>query len=265
MALTTYTYSKADDFPNHVVNSDTLTSEITSSAIVTALDHIDTTATDCLIVFKAALSEGDETILDGIVAAHLGATVSHSALIKIDGAQTADTRLIVRQTIVNNAVAFRPRAITFYTADPSKLHNSKPDGSAYGDTTCKCYDANGDEITQAPYTAAVKTVIDFEPAYYYEMIGGSIDIPSALTGATSDAWYGACIGVPDITAEYGGSIDLMNEINLEADRDGIIRLDGRGVLGLAYDVQTHTNKIRFIFKHPAGESKRFSLLLEIFR
>jgi len=258
MAATKYTYSIQTDFPNHVENSDSLTTEIEVSSITVAFDHIDTAGDDCDIWFKAALSEGEETTLDGVVAAHQGVAPPHNA-------ETEDGRSVVRQTIVNKAVTFRPRAITCYTADPSKLHNCDPAGVDYEDVTVKCYKANGDEITQAPYTDAVKTVLDFEPAYYYEMIGGGIDIPTTITGGTTDLWYGACVGVPDIPAEYGGSIDLMNELNMEADRDGILLLDGRGVLGLEYSATLHTNKIRFIFKHPAGESKRLLLMLEIFR
>jgi len=258
MAAVKYTYSIQTDFPNHKVDSTTLITEIGLSSITVALDHIDTAGDDCDIWFKAALSEGEETTLDGIVAAHAGQAPAVQA-------RTVDGREIVRMTTVNTAIVFRPRAIAFYTADPTKLHNINPHGVDYEDVTCKCYDVNGDEITQAPYTGAVKTVLDFEPTSYYEMIGGDIDIPTSITGGTTDLWYGACIGVPDIPENYGGCIHLLNELNLEADRDGMIGLDGRGVLGLSYNAQTHSNKIRFIFKHPAGESKRFQLLLEIFQ
>jgi len=251
-----YTISSA--FPNGKVDTARLTLEIGQSSITIAIDYIKTYVDDCTIYFKTDLSAGEWTTMDGLVAVHTGEPIPHNS-------ETADGRSVVRQTIVNTAVAFRPRSISFKTADPSTLHNCKPDGTDYDDVTCKCYDANGDEITQAPYTGAVKTVIDFEPEYYYEMIGGGVDIPTTITGGTTNQWYGSCIGVPDIPAESGGSIDLINEVNLEADRDGILTLDGRGVLGLAYSETLHTNKIRFIFKHPAGVSERLQLLFEIFR
>lgn len=251
-------YTIASAFPNGKVATDRLTQEIQQSAITVVLDYIKTYAGDCTVYFKTEPSSGEWTILDALVAVHSGEPL-------VTAAETLDGRSIVRVTTVNTATAFRPRSISFYTADPAKLHNVNPIGTDYEDVTCKCYDADGDEITQAPYTDAVKTVIDFEPTFYYEMIGGSIDVPTEITGGTTDAWYGACIGLPDIPEEYGGSIDLINEANLEADRDGVLHLDGRGVLGLSYNAQTHTNKIRFIFRHPAGESKRFLLMLEIFR
>lgn len=64
MALTKYSYTKN-------VNSDKLTREIVNSAIVTALSHIDTAGTALDVWFDDALSGGDETILNGLVTAHV--------------------------------------------------------------------------------------------------------------------------------------------------------------------------------------------------
>ena len=72
MALTEYVYSVSTDFPNSKVNTDKLTYQIDASSIVTALDRIDVIGDACNIWFKDALSSGDETTLDGIVAAHDG-------------------------------------------------------------------------------------------------------------------------------------------------------------------------------------------------
>jgi len=76
MANQKYTYSIQDDFLNHIVATDRLTLEIRASAIVTALDRIDTSGDACDVWFKAALSQGDETILDGLIAAHTGAALA---------------------------------------------------------------------------------------------------------------------------------------------------------------------------------------------
>ena len=73
MVATKYVYSIATDFPNHLVNGARLISEISGSAITVAPDHVDTDGDVCDIWMKAALSEGDETLLDGLVAAHSGA------------------------------------------------------------------------------------------------------------------------------------------------------------------------------------------------
>jgi len=70
VSATKYEYSISVDFPDHAVATDRLISDIRSSAIVTAVDRIDTSGDDCDVWFKDALSGGDETILDGLVAAH---------------------------------------------------------------------------------------------------------------------------------------------------------------------------------------------------
>ncbi len=72
MAATKYTYSISSDFPNQKEDTDRLTQEIADSAIVTALDYIDTAGDDCDIWFVDALSGGDQTTLDTIVANHSG-------------------------------------------------------------------------------------------------------------------------------------------------------------------------------------------------
>lgn len=70
--LTSYTYSIAANFPNHLVSLDRLTLEIGQSAIVTALDHINTLGDAVSIWFKDPLSGGDQTLLNGVVTAHSG-------------------------------------------------------------------------------------------------------------------------------------------------------------------------------------------------
>lgn len=78
MALTKYNYSISEDFPNAKVNTSTLSTEIVASDIAEDLARIDTEGDDCDIWFDNALSGGDETTLDGIVAAHAGEPM-HSA------------------------------------------------------------------------------------------------------------------------------------------------------------------------------------------
>jgi hypothetical protein len=74
MTTTKYTFDIMD-FSNHKVASDRLTQEIQASAIVTALDHIDTTETECDVWFKLELSQTDDDILTALVAAHSGEPV----------------------------------------------------------------------------------------------------------------------------------------------------------------------------------------------
>lgn len=70
-----YPYSISGDFPNTAVDSTKLKEEIEDSAIATALSYINTSGDVCDVWFDAALSGGDETTLDGLVAAHDGIPV----------------------------------------------------------------------------------------------------------------------------------------------------------------------------------------------
>ena len=75
MASTKYSY-EISAFPNLKVDSNRLTLEIQSSAIVVALDYLDTSEVGCDIWFKDELSVVDKTILDGVVAAHSGEPIA---------------------------------------------------------------------------------------------------------------------------------------------------------------------------------------------
>ena len=71
MSLISYNYLLTD-FLNGIVDTSTLYSEIVSSDIITALDHINEDTASVDILFKAELSTGDETTLSGVVATHDG-------------------------------------------------------------------------------------------------------------------------------------------------------------------------------------------------
>lgn len=72
--MATYTYYKSTDFPAQKVAPGKLHKEILASSIVTELDGITTEGAvdEVYIVFNGTLTSGEETTLDGIVAAHQG-------------------------------------------------------------------------------------------------------------------------------------------------------------------------------------------------
>jgi len=76
------TYSLSVDFTNQGVNAETFEDEILSSSISSAtLEFINvsvSSADNVDIVFDVAISAGDKTTLDGLVAAHLGEVVIES-------------------------------------------------------------------------------------------------------------------------------------------------------------------------------------------
>jgi hypothetical protein len=71
MADTKYTYSVASDFPQGAVSPETFEQEIHDSSISSATYlYLNIAGDVCDVWFDGALSGGDETTLDGIVAAH---------------------------------------------------------------------------------------------------------------------------------------------------------------------------------------------------
>jgi hypothetical protein len=277
MAITAYTFSIQNAFPNHAVESSRLTLEVQQSAIVTALDHIGTAGDVCSVVFKDALSVGDEAVLGGLVAAHSGLPLPSNALDKVvimraDGTApptAPDGRPDMRVTTAKRTTSFKLRTFCFYSAElVSGFHNVNPVTDApYGDVTVKLYDAAGVEITtEADEVNAVKSVIDWTPTYDYEIIGGYVDLPSSIKDGITDQWYLSAIGVPHYPPQYFGSIDFINEVNLEAVTTQRVVSDGRAIQFMSYNYggMPNTNTLRFILKYPAGVKKRFQIHVEHF-
>jgi len=123
MAATKYTYSISDDFPNHKVDVNRLTMEILGSAIVTALDYINTSGDDCDIWFKDELSAGDITALDAVVAAHSGEALPDPVT-----ATTSDGRPIIQ---VNG---YGPGKILYFTGVDDDGHYFRIESTEIGDT-----------------------------------------------------------------------------------------------------------------------------------
>lgn len=132
---------------------------------------------------------------------------------------------------------------------------------------CKIYDEDDDEITTAGVLNAnlltcVKTVVDFEPTFDYEIIGGALRLNS---NPSSDIrmWV---VGAPDIPAQYGGTKEFASGVNLKflsADED--LEIDGRVTKFLTYNSQDHRGKMRIIFKHPAGTQINLQLIIHLYR
>ena len=74
MAETEYEYTISSAFPSAAVNPTKLKLQVDNSAIVEPLSYINTDedTDNCEVWFDNALTGGDQTVLDGIVAAHDG-------------------------------------------------------------------------------------------------------------------------------------------------------------------------------------------------
>lgn len=262
---TTYTYSISSAFPNHAVDAGRLTEEIRASVIVTALNDISTSGDNCNVTFKDVVSDADKATLDSLVAAHSGQPLAGPASpVSLTGINTTiDGRLTIRNTTASKCHNFSLRVFSFTFGDPSTLKNLRPsDFSPLSDVTMTCYDSGG-AVTTDP-TQAVKTVLDFEPTYNYEVIGGWVDLPSGLIGGTTGSYWVSCIGVPDIPSAYGGSIPFVYPVNLEHAFTQKVVSDGRATQYLTYDPVHHTSKLRWIFLHPVSSGFGLQIYVETF-
>lgn len=70
MTMTKYDYSVSGDFPEGAINPAALADAIRASAITVAFERVDTAGDTASVWFKAELPTADETVLDGLVAAH---------------------------------------------------------------------------------------------------------------------------------------------------------------------------------------------------
>jgi len=181
--------------------------------------------------------------------------------------QAADGSPAVRTVIANRCLNFNLRAMSFYTSKMGSLHNVCPISDAdIGDMVMTLYKKVDELWVLATDSDATKTVIEWEAHYNFEIIGGRLDVPPDVRGGTTDAWFVSVIGVPDYPTQLGGSIRYLTEVNLEAVTDPNVDMNGRATSYLAwnYEGAPNTNKLRFIFKHPAGAQKRFQLLMDHF-
>lgn len=192
--------------------------------------------------------------------------------------RAADGRMTVVTTTAKRTKSFKLRAVTIYTAkDISGVHSVNPlTDASYGDVTVHLYkpaEGNNAGWTAATDVDATMTVIDWDPLYAYEVIGGWVDIPNDLRTSFTNQWYLSCVGLPDY-AQYGIAVDFVSEVNLEAVGEARVVSDGRATQYLSPTLvrdgngnvvaNYYTNRLRWIFKHPAGVQKRFQIFVETF-
>lgn len=247
MAVTQYDYTKEAEPAQ-------LKLEIENSAIVTALDRVDLVGNDGLqVFFKEALSSGDETILDGLVTAHVPSVAPGVSLVEINGPKDVDGSPMTRVKMFKSGVAVRFHFFGITTAKYSgAIHHKKSDNSTdFGYLTSKIYDASDVEITSsANEGSAVKTVLDFEPPNLdYEIIAGKF----YQSAPPATDIYVHVVAVPDIPEASGGSINFCSNANLKRMPSGIaFETDGRVPKKMVYNASLHLSKMRIIFFHDAG-------------
>lgn len=179
----------------------------------------------------------------------------------------SDGANIVRVKAAKKGWTYAAIPFEFNTSSLTAPYSKTVDGSDRPGISLKLYNSSNVEITvpgvlNVNLGTATRTVIDFEPPYDYEVIGGSI---RTLTDILVDMrlWI---IAVPDIPAGSGGSKEMAGGINLRYLSPGnVYQVDGRVSKLLAYDATYHTNKLRLIFDYPAGTVETLSVVMELYR
>lgn len=257
-----YTYEK-------VVVGQRLGNEIAASAVVTAIDYITNTDTTVDISFKAELSAGDKTILDGVVAAHVPTPMppEHST-VDLDIPKNTEGKPIFVRSMTETNWHYSPHALDYYTATYASLYNRTEDGGTIaegtdcGDAVMRFFDAYDDELILDAYESpeefqvrltagCTKTVIDLEKTITFDIIGCQLYIEST-PAQTAYMWVTVA---PDIPREYGGSVPLMG-------RGMNLKMMGRpmyphlffaeSIARINYDPIYHSGKIRVTVKHAVG-------------
>jgi hypothetical protein len=179
-----------------------------------------------------------------------------------DGAQ------IVRQKAAKKGWSFWALPIEFTTSLLSdNLYCKDANGTDIAGITYKIYNNSNVEITvpgllNVNLGTCVKTVIDFEPAFDYEMIGGALRINN--NPATDVRMW--VIGAPDIPAIYGGSKEFASGINLKfLAPDSSFEMDGRVSKYVTYSAVTHSGKLRIVLKHDAGLQLNAQIIIHMYR
>lgn len=175
----------------------------------------------------------------------------------------SDGALLSRKKVAPTGWSYHMQGVEFSTSKLNSIVNKDMNGNNLNFANIKLYDVNDNEITDvAGEGLAVKTVIDWEPTFDIELVGGSLKMEQT----TTEDIYVYCIGVPDVPVQYGGSKNFISCINMKfINAHDEVKADGRTSKKLLYDAVNHTNKMRLILTHGAGISCTFMMVFEMFR
>lgn len=287
MASTKYTYSIANDTAEGAVNEDRLRVTIQETASITiVLDFIGTEGDVLDIWFKSALSEGEITVLNGIVAAHVPTPLPEPVMqVTLDEPKDAEGRQLTRPVVTEPAWHYSPRSFDFYTSKHKSLYNrahycgasdndatidASPD---LGDATVKFYDATNTLLVQGAEESdgdfqirltanCYKSVLEFEPTFNYDVLGAKLQ----FRNPPSDRAYFWFVAAPDVPAAYGGNVVFMGggmNISFFSDK-GYFECDGKSVSRVTYDGTYHSGKVALITKHGVGVQIGVQLILQFY-
>lgn len=171
---------------------------------------------------------------------------------------------LVRITTNRTGRRFHDRYITFTTATTGgAFDNTDWKDRDFADLTYIMVDSNGQVTTDG--SLAKETWLDWEPPYDYEISGGWVCVPDLLP-VDENAWEIHVVAVPDIPQQYGGEIMLIANPRLKWSRDSRLAIDASlNPAEMRYDTTYHTNKLRFVIKHPVGAQCEMQLNIKVFK
>jgi hypothetical protein len=175
-----------------------------------------------------------------------------------------DGATIIRPKAAKSGWTYHLTAPEFTTSTINSLYHKDIAGNDLNESWVKFYDVNNTELTTQGScdTDCVKTVFTFEPAWDYEIIGGTIKTFNDITDNIR-IWV---VAVPDVPAIYGGSKVMAQNINLKfIDSNNGIEADGRVSKFMQYSNTYHTNKVQMTVRHPAGAKEAMMMAFEVFK
>ena len=176
-----------------------------------------------------------------------------------DGAQ------IVRVKAAKKGWTYCALPFEITTSVIGSLWSNDLSGTPRGDVVARFYDASDAEVTDpSNQSSIVRTEIDFEPPYDYEIIGGVLRLEDDILPPNNCRLW--IVAVPDIPAIYGGSKLMAAGVNLRfLAPQNEFKVDGRVSKLLTYSATTHTNKMRFTMVHEPGQQTHMSVTIELYR
>ena len=173
----------------------------------------------------------------------------------------SDGSILSRIKITKSGWTYQSLNFEIQTATNSNgVYCKDEDGNSLSYFTYIMKDSNG--ATTTTNADAVKTIVDLELPYDFELIKGAV---RQKERPATDIYY-HCIIVPDISYANGGSRALVRCVDLSfISPDERIELDGKSPKLLTYNTTYHTNKIRFVINHNQGVQHKFLQSLDYYR
>jgi hypothetical protein len=226
-----------------------LKSFVSSNSLYNFLNYVD--MPDNYYIWVAYQNENFYTILDkgSVDCEDFEKNFKPKAILKQDMAPDGQ-----RVTKITHILAGRLlKALFTVMTTSTKTHND-----VTGYISIKLYDENGSETNVG--ANAVKTCIDFQPNFDYEIYGGGLSCLSDIVGD----FYVSAIVAPAIPSEQGGTVYNVINKKILSPRESIF-IAGVGTAEIKYNAQVPVaNVMRIAISHGKGVQQSFQVELQYY-